>query len=621
MKITLLSLVILCTSHIAGAQDLNWGNSIGGVNSDICKNIGVDKEGNVYISGYLNDTLNMDGLILKTNGTSDIYIAKYTQHGDLIWAKNVGGPLGDEPEDMYVDDEGNIFITGFFHDAVDFDPGSGVSMKVSKGNADVFVARYTTNGDLVWVETFGGEDEESNDRAYGMSVHPKGYVFITGHYGSDIKVGSGNKGYTVDGFGDWDVFYAKYDINGQKHFIRGFGGLGKDAGRGIEVSKNFDIYISGYFSETVDMDINHPNANLLVSNGANDAFIAKYDIQGRHKWSYGFGGEGDDRAHDISLHQNNNIYITGYYKYSIDLNPQDDLSGTHLGTKFEDIFLAKFNQNGQYKWSHSIGGGLRDVGRTVEVDKAGDVYTTGYYTNDVDFDPSEDDVILDGQGSWDAYFAKYNNSGNLEWAYSIAGPNLDYGFDILPGDGGDFYCAGRFTSETTFGPGGDLTLYSAGVNDAFFAKYSEKPEEPTITYSNKTLSSSSKTNNQWYKDGEKMTGETESIYEVKESGNYYSIVTNLSGEAVSNEIEVELEPENSIKTYPNPSNGRFYLKTSYGEDDYYLVQIINGQGGIVYSKKMNGETNWVNASYLKRGIYTLVITKGGVNTSKTIYVR
>lgn len=309
-KSILYAALLIILSHFSIAQDLNWAGSIGGSSSDVCKNIGYDVDGNVYVSGYVSTTIELDGITMTSNGSSDFYLGKYSKEGNILWAFNIGGELADAVEDIHITDDGTIFLTGYFNGSVDFDPSNKKVVKTSKGSDDVFLARYSTQGSLVWVKTFGGEAENSVDRAYGLAVHPSGYIFITGHYGSEIREKTEAGLQVAQAYGDLDVFYAKYDFRGRNHFIRGFGSEGRDEGQGIEVSDHFKIYISGYYSGTMDIDPTS-NTNNLVSDGGNDAFLIKYRINGSLEWGHSFGSIGNDRAVGISLYDNTSVYITG----------------------------------------------------------------------------------------------------------------------------------------------------------------------------------------------------------------------------------------------------------------------------------------------------------------------
>ena len=63
--------------------------------------------------------------------------------GNLLWAKSFGGSSSDRGQSISVDASGNVYTTGYFIDTVDFDPGSGTSILVPNGNADVFVQKLS----------------------------------------------------------------------------------------------------------------------------------------------------------------------------------------------------------------------------------------------------------------------------------------------------------------------------------------------------------------------------------------------------------------------------------------------------------------------------------------------
>ncbi len=621
---TLIILISSFTSSV-NAQQLSWVSAIGGVNSDICKNIGYDDDGNVYISGYLNESVTVGDVTLTSNGGPDIYVAKYSSEGVLEWAFNVGGESGDEPSDMYVDGDGNIYITGHFGSTVDFDPSVNTKSVTSSGGDDVFLARYSTEGKLKWVKTFGSSAPESKDRANALAYHKFGYIFLTGIYDSEININTEAGNQHVDHHGDWDVFYAKYDTRGRNHFIRGFGGPGRDAGRGITVSQNFRIYISGYFAESMDMDPRSNKVFELTSSGGEDIFVAKYKIGGELQWAQGFGSTGNDRALDIGLHNNNHIAITGFYQYDVDFAPNESDLGELSGTKFENIYLAQFNQNGTLNWVNGFGGNLRDVGRAVEIDQSGNIYTTGYFTNEVNLDPLGILPPLTIGGNWDAYFAKFDKNGRLQWSFSVAGPFLDYGFDIKKNSLGEVFIAGRFTTETTVNLGIGPNLTSAGVNDAFFGKVLELPDVPTITQEAEMLYSSSPRNNQWFLNGQPIEGANQQFIVADKSGDYKVSVSNeLGEESISTPKHIQIDiNENTVTIYPNPSSGYLYFDSplSSGSEDIISISILNSNGMEVYSGSITGNNNTLQSDFLQSGIHTVVLRSNDTVITKKVLIQ
>jgi hypothetical protein len=92
---------------------------------------------------------------------------------------------------------------------------------------------------------------------------------------------------------------------------------------------------------------------------------------------------------------------------------------TAVGKK--DIFIQKLDANGNFLWAKSFGGRDYDQGTSIAVDADGNVYTTGYFIDTVDFDPGPDSMKISAVGLWDSFIQKLDANGNFLWAKSSGG--------------------------------------------------------------------------------------------------------------------------------------------------------------------------------------------------------
>lgn len=133
-----------------------------------------------------------------------------------------------------------------------------------------------------------------------------------------------------------------------------------------------------------------------------------------------------------------------------------------------------FSQN--YQWAKSIGSGNSDYGYSITVDASENVYITGFFMGIADFDPGAGTANLTSVGISDIFFAKYNSSGDYQWAKSIGSINEDRGRSIAVDASGNVYITGNFQGTADFDPGaGTANLTPVGSSDIFFAKYSQQP--------------------------------------------------------------------------------------------------------------------------------------------------
>jgi len=201
-------------------------------------------------------------------------------------------------------------------------------------------------------------------------------------------------------------------------WAKSMGGMYWDQGNSIAVDSSGNVYTTGRFWGTADFDPG-PGTFNMTSAGGNDIFVSKLDSSGNFVWAKRMGGTDDAYDGDIGLgiavDSSGNVYTTGYFYGTADFDPG---SGTYNLTAVEyDIFVSKLNSNGDFVWAKSMGGAGWDKAASIAVDTSGNVYTTGFFEYNADFDPSLDVFDLVSPGSNDSIFiSKLDSSGNFVWA-------------------------------------------------------------------------------------------------------------------------------------------------------------------------------------------------------------
>ena len=185
-----------------------------------------------------------------------------------------------------------------------------------------------------------------------------------------------------------------------------------------------------------------------------------------------FGGVGGDFPEAATLDSTGNIYTTGRFQSTFDFDPGAGTTNlTSAGG--EDVFISKLDPLGNLVWAKRFGGSSNDVGTSIAVDSSGNVYTTGYFYETVDFDPGAGTTDLTSAGQADVFVSKLDPLGNLLWAkrFGGSGAAVDQGFSIAVDSTGNVYTSGRFEGTVDFDPGAGTTdLASAGGHDVFVSK-------------------------------------------------------------------------------------------------------------------------------------------------------
>ena len=228
------------------------------------------------------------------------YNSNYAQSKSFEWATSYGGKTAVQSFSIATDASGNTYSTGFFSDTVDFDPGSGVFNLASIGNTNVFVQKLDSTGAFVWAKSIGGS---SNDAGNAITTDNFGNVYLTGTFrgSGDFDPNAGVRALTSQG--GTDIFLMKLNQNGSFAWAVSFGGTSRDEGLSLTTDKSGNVYVAGLFSGRVDFNPG-PGLGAETSNGNTDAYVVKFDPNGRFQWMNQMGGNSIDQALAISYDPN-----------------------------------------------------------------------------------------------------------------------------------------------------------------------------------------------------------------------------------------------------------------------------------------------------------------------------
>jgi len=363
-----------------------WAKSVGGNSFDYGRSIAVDGAGNVYISGSFENIADFDpgpGVYnLSSSGASDIFILKLDPQGNFVWVHKFGGTSFDMGLDINEDGFGNVYVTGSFRGTVDFDPGPSVN-NLQGGNVEsTFLLKLSSLGNFEWAVAMGSS---SFDQGHSLAVDGGSSVLLTGYYSGtvDFDPGPGINNLTPNGASD--LFILKLDSQGNFVWAKSLGGVNADVGEDIKLDGAGNILLVGYFGGVVDFD---PGSGLvpLTANGLLDMFVLKLNSSGDFLWARSVGGNGNDLAESVAVDAFGDVTIVGSYRDTVDFDPSP-ASDTLVSVGEEDIFILKLDASGNYIWSGSIGDVVEDMARGVVSDAYGNIYVTGSFWGDVDFDP------------------------------------------------------------------------------------------------------------------------------------------------------------------------------------------------------------------------------------------
>lgn len=312
-----------------------WSRLVGSSGYDRSNNLTLDLNGNIFLTG------NTDGSISGPNqGLDDSYVSKFDSTGNHLWTKQFGTAGYDISRGLAPDGNGGVYVTGLTEGNLDGQTNSG--------SDDAFIRRMDSNGNLVWTRLLG---TPSVDGAFESAVNAAGELFVTGF--TDGKLGGAQQGNS-------DAFLSKLDSSGNLQWTRQYGTPASDNGWGLQLNSNGEIFIGGNTEGDLDA---HPH------DGTRDAYVTKFNPSGSMLWTSQVTSSGSDNVEDLALDANGAPYVTGLTTADYDGHP---VSGS------SDAFITKFSDDGTKLWSRVFGSTGIDYGYGIASNAPGDIFLTGF---------------------------------------------------------------------------------------------------------------------------------------------------------------------------------------------------------------------------------------------------
>lgn len=396
------------------------------------------RNGYVYITGFFSGSnINFDpsgNYPLSSNGGFDVFLAKYSEaDGSFIHAKSFGGGNTDFAKAIEVDANDNIYLTGYFASTVNFSLNGGNNSVVNPSalNADMFIVKYSqpaaNNFSLQWITAVQGTDVETI-RGYALAIdEANNALFVTGTFsGTNVSFNPAAGDHQLNSPGSYDVFITKYSMNS---------GLCSEAGaisspfadNGNDISfYNGDLFVTGNLSTnvsgsyTTNFDVKGGNANRSFTGGNGDIFIAKYNANDLSLgFAYVLGSSnvsGSEAGNGIKA-MSTGVYVTGSFQGTVDFDPTVQTSNL-ISAGNTDIFFAKYSLTGGYLGARKIGGGLADMGYSIDANASDDLFVAGNFGgSNIDFDPGPGTIPLTAVQT-DYFVAGYNYATVLPIRFS-----------------------------------------------------------------------------------------------------------------------------------------------------------------------------------------------------------
>ncbi len=528
---------------------------------------------------------------------------------------------------------------------------------------------YAQAPDWAWAKSAGGNNTNVEQR---IATDANGNVLVTGVFNSPT-ITFGTVTLTTGSF-----FIVKYDASGNVLWAKSAGEQSQCYSRSIATDANGNVLVIGHFTSPT---ITFGTTTLINTNAFSDIFIVKYDANGNVLWAKSASGKTQDTGIGITTDANGNILVTGGFTSSTITFGITTLSNADTSLGGADIFIVKYDTNGNVLWAKSAGGNYSEFGTSVATDANGNVLVTGFFSSDtITFGID----TLTNAGANDIFVVKYNASGNMLWAKSAGGIEAENSGTIATDINANVLLTGSFFSQTiTFGT---ITLTNVGGFDIFIVKYDASGNvlwaksaggifqdygvgiasnvdgdvlltgsfaNPAITFGTTTLTNAGNNydydifivkydasgNELWAKSAGGIGNDysygiaTDANGNVLVTGEFKNPTITFGATTLTNNGVADLyvaklssitgiaELNNNaqgLHIYPNPTKNMFTLEVST-ELKNASIEMYNAFGQKVYASKLVGRKQLVNCTSFASGVYEVkVFDEAGLYSNKLI---
>jgi len=289
--------------------DAPWEAQLGSEAADSSFGVAAAADGDMIITAATAGSLAGDHA-----GKRDILLARYSPEGVDRWSVQVGGEANDSPLGVSAAPDGSIYVGGFTDGSFAGDHA---------GSADVWIARFESDGTELWRRQFGGDGW---DRGFDVTAFDGG-AYITGYTASILDAATNHEGF--------DGFAARFDDTGTMEWVRQFGTDSTDWGQGSSLVPDGGLYVTGY----TEGDMAGPNR------GDKDAFVLRLSPGGDEVWARQFGTAALDWPQGVGTTDDGGVIVAG--------STEGDLDGANAGER--DAFVAAFDENGEPRFTTQFG--------------------------------------------------------------------------------------------------------------------------------------------------------------------------------------------------------------------------------------------------------------------------
>jgi hypothetical protein len=515
----------------------------------------------------------------------------YSQEPVFDWAERGGNSSFSSGNAEVLNlQNGDIFLCGDFLETAEFGDHSIFSV----GENDIYITRIQDMGEISWIQSFGGADE---DFLKAASTDGENVYVGVAFYG-ETTIGSE----IFESMGSQDFYLAGFDMDGNFRWANHIGSVKTDYIQSMDLDSQGNILVCGKFYDDIIF-----GDEIIYSNGSSDFFIAKYNPNGELLWLGQGGAESTDDVNSINVNQNNEFYLTGYFYGHTQLGDSAYTTQNPTG-----VFLAKYSEDATLLWTRIIDGdNLSNVSYVIS-GRQDDVYLAGNFNGNLNLGNHS---FSAGEFNTDVYAARFSGQGEVLWAAHGSGEAADDVASLSVDENNNLFIAGHYLMDITFGSITFPYTLCCGSPEIYVVQYSQTGESlwgGRISGERANLTSSHiSVHGRMFVAG--IFYDTLNIggITIEANADYSNYFSCISWPTFT--FTEENTDEFSIELFPNPASDQLIIRFAETETDYW-VQLFDIKGSIIGQWFFNGSQKHeaISVSHLENGTYFLSI-KGDQN--------
>jgi hypothetical protein len=368
-----------------------------------------------------------------------------------------------------------MYATGDYMYEMDCDPGPGV-YNLGPNYNSAFIIKLDANGNFKWAKRLGGSGEVHGKV---IRVDTSGNVYTVGRFNSyfqnspiDFDPGPGT--YNLSSYApyNFDVYISKLDSMGNFLWAKKIGNAGDENISGLTLDSHGNPTYTGNFNQAVDFN---PGAgSFIITPTYMETYISKLDAAGNFLWAKHFAsvaGGGYQMPYSITTDEDDNIYTTGSFYWTVDFDPGVGVYNISVGVTTTS-YISKLDSAGNFIWANQIGAPGSVHVTALATDHLNRICLTGEFSGTADFDPGAGVTNLVSNGPYNDFIAKFDLAGNFVWAKHYSDSSGSQYQSIATDQSNNIYVTGNFSGTADFDPGpGVYNLVTVGGIDAYVAKF------------------------------------------------------------------------------------------------------------------------------------------------------